>query len=555
MANKLLFKAAPPGRQVPFTDAVNHESAPAYSMTPEQTLAQLASTGCLNQTFYVSGEEQLAVALDAAAKCSPMFVAKTAVWARERAFMKDMPALLVAHIACRTDAADVLPRALRVIDNGKMLRNVVQILRSGQLGRKSIPRPVRRFIRKALVTASPETLLRWSVGDKPSLGDIIAMVHPKPDTQERAYLLGWLRANTKQPAVPREVLPQVVRQYLDFCDPEKPDVEAPDVPWEMLTRLPLTEDGWVRLAKSMRWHALRMNLNTLQRHAVFTDAAMVADVAARLRDAETIRKSRVFPYQLLAAYLNTDGVPVKIREALQDALEVATEAVPTLPPTALCVDVSGSMQSAITGSRHGATSKVRCVDVAGLIASCLLRKSPESAVFPFDTTLHEAGINPRDTVMTNAQTLAALGRGGTACSVPLARLNEVAASYPLVIYVSDNESWADGDATGPMGASVAQAMAYFKMYGAQWSGNFNPAQWQNYQGAMMREWRQYEQRVRGAKLVLIDLTPNATSQAVEEPNILRVGGFSDAVFGLVADFVAGRMSADHWVGKINEVEL
>lgn len=64
------------------------------------------------------------------------FVAKTAIYARERGHMKDMPALLLASLATRDVA--VFARAFpRVVDNGKMLRNVV-ILRSGQVGRKSL---------------------------------------------------------------------------------------------------------------------------------------------------------------------------------------------------------------------------------------------------------------------------------------------------------------------------------------------------------------------------------------------------------------------------------
>jgi 60 kDa SS-A/Ro ribonucleoprotein len=55
--------------------------------------------------------------------------------------------------------------------------------------------------------------------------------------------------------------------------------------------------------------ALRMNLNTLLRHDVFKngnkpDDAMIDYVAGRIADPEAIRRSRQFPYQFLAAYLN-----------------------------------------------------------------------------------------------------------------------------------------------------------------------------------------------------------------------------------------------------------
>lgn len=37
--------------------------------------------------------------------------------------------------------------------------------------------------------------------------------------------------------------------------------------------------------------------------------------------------------------------------------------------------------------------------------------------------------------------------------------------------------------------------------------------------------------------------------------MLNIGGFSDAVFTLVADFAAGRLAGDHWVGMIEKVTL
>jgi len=71
----------------------------------------------------------------------------------------------------------------------------------------------------------------------------------------------------------------------------------------------------------------------------------------------------------------------------------------------------------------------------------------------------------------------------------------------------------------------------------------------------MSEWRQLKARNRDAKLVLIDLQPYATTQAPEAEDVLNVGGFSDAVFELVAAFTKNEMSPAHWVGEIEKIEL
>jgi 60 kDa SS-A/Ro ribonucleoprotein len=55
--------------------------------------------------------------------------------------------------------------------------------------------------------------------------------------------------------------------------------------------------------------------------------------------------------------------------------------------------------------------------------------------------------------------------------------------------------------------------------------------------------------------VLIDLQPNATTQATAREDILNVGGFSDQVFEVMAEFAAGRLRSGHWVDAIEAVTL
>jgi 60 kDa SS-A/Ro ribonucleoprotein len=90
MANKTLFKSLI-GKLMPSTDALNEELAPAYALSPKHQLAQYAATGCLN-TFYASAGEQLAKVLELCAEVDAEFIARTAVFCRERGYMKDMPA-------------------------------------------------------------------------------------------------------------------------------------------------------------------------------------------------------------------------------------------------------------------------------------------------------------------------------------------------------------------------------------------------------------------------------------------------------------------------------
>src|SRR5215510_2103330 len=156
MANKTLFKSLA-GELLPATDALNEENAPAYALLSKHRLAQYAATGCLNRTFYADAGDQLAQVLELCAQIDAEFIAKTAIFCRERGHMKDMPALLCAVLSVKDRAllARVFPR---VIDNAKMLRNFVQIMRSGVVGRKSLGTAPKRLVCEWLDARDPATL-------------------------------------------------------------------------------------------------------------------------------------------------------------------------------------------------------------------------------------------------------------------------------------------------------------------------------------------------------------------------------------------------------------
>jgi 60 kDa SS-A/Ro ribonucleoprotein len=306
---------------------------------------------------------------------------------------------------------------------------------------------------------------------------------------------------------------------------EVPAVPVPAVPFQMLTALNMNAAAWAQVARTAGWHMVRMNLNTFARHGVFEIAGMAEMIAERLRDRNAIARARVFPYQLMAAYFAAGAnVPRMVKEALQDAMEIALERVTAYAKrVVVCPDVSGSMSSSVTGARKGGTSAIRCIDVAGLVTAAIVRANRNALVLPFAEAVKEIEINARDSVLTNAAKLAALGGGGTSCSAPLKRLIERGERADLVVLVSDNQSWVDHHATGPT--------------------------------ETLRLWETFKNKNRDAKLVCIDLQPNRTTQAVERKDVLNVGGFSDEVFEVVERFASGTLSSDHWIGLIERVAI
>jgi len=528
MANKALFQSLPPGGLSPAVDTVNEAGGTAYDFAPAHKLAQYAVTGCMNSTFYASAKTQLDTILKLTDTVSPEFIAQTAIFARQQGYMKDLPALLTAVLAAR-DISLFKAVFSKVIDNAKMLRNFVQIVRSGVTGRKSFGHVPRAMIRNWFETQSSQQLLNGSVGNDPSLADIIKMVHPHPRYVDRgalyAYLLHGIDGLRKRFEHRYEELPDIVKDFECFKVGGGEGEKIPNVEFRLLTGLPLPDRVWKQIARTAPWHMTRMNLNTFLRHGVFEDAELTQLIADRLRSRELIERARMFPYQLMVAYYNADGgIPLTVRNALQDAMEIALDNVPEIPGQVYVFpDVSGSMHSAITGFRAGSTSKVRCVDVAALVAAALVRKNQQTQVIPFEFDVVDVDLNPRDTVMTNARRLSRIGGGGTNCSAPLRMLNQRRATGDVLIYVSDNESWLDSDC-GRHGT------------------------------ATMHQWKTFKVRSPQAKLICIDLQPYGSTQAQEQQDIINVGGFSDQVFRLIGDVASGNYSVGHWVKEIESID-
>ncbi|MCE9552061.1 MAG: TROVE domain-containing protein [Planctomycetes bacterium] len=545
MANKSLFSSIT--SVLPRANAINQEGAAAYRLSPKHALAQLAATGCLSGTYYATAEKQLDELRTLVAQVDDnVYLAKLAVYARERAYMKDMPAALLVALSKRD--TELTHRVFdRIVDNGRVLRSVFLMVRSGHFGRHGLSSSLKRAFARWLNQASVSKLLSASIGNDPSLRDILRMARPIPPDNQRRALFGWLTekeidrwAPATRADLPVEVQALAAYRQADTAEAQALILGELSVRWDLLADAARGPLVWRAIARKMGPQALRMNLNTLVRHEVFAagkNDELVDYVAGRIADADEIRRSRQFPYQYLAAYLNTgNDVPQKIKQSLHAAAEIACGNVPELPgPVVIGVDTSGSMTSAVTGDRgRGATSKMRCVDVASLFAAALLRRNPDSIVVPFDTQAYQPRIDPGDSILSVTQRLVKYGGGGTDCSLPLREANQRHRNRPFAgaILVSDNESWVYGQrshATGRNGST-----------------------------GVMNEWQQFVQNQRrhgvtAPKLVCIDIQPTGTTQAADREDILNIGGFSDAVFTVVSAFLAN--NTGRFVAEVEAIEL
>lgn len=575
MANKRLFNNSvkKSAFHIPPADTFNGAGGKAYSMSDRHSLAQYVATGCFNSTYYTSAETQLATVLELANKVDPEFLGKVAIYGHQNSLMRDVPAFLCAVLATRSPA--VLNKVFsRVIDSGNMLRTYTQMLKGGAVGRKCLGTVSRKNIQRWFDSRTPASIFHQSIGNDPTLGDVIRLAHVKPDSPVKAalfaYLTGAKVADVDGHRVVRTpYLDRVTKEqkYLDHQFDALPELVCQFEAWKAdnTQEMPklnfrfldgagkLTQEQWKQIVRDANWLTTMKNLAAWGKRGIWEDKEMVKLTAARLRDESLIRRARVFPYQIMMAYLASDNptantgrygrmtgvggvgcvnVPTELKLALQDAMEIATRNVPKFSDEGVyvAVDVSGSMSSSSpTGNRGSATSKVTCIHVAGLIGATVLRTNPHAEIIPFEgSVVTKLSMNPRDSVMTNALSLASIGGGSTNCSSVVRMLNRKNAMGKLIIFASDNESWVDSG----------------KSY--DYPNFFNRGT------ELMAEWDIFHKRNAGSKLVCIDMTPRTNSQVTTRKDILQVGGFSDDVFNVIDSFVKPHDDNDYWVNLIEE---
>ncbi len=107
--------------------------------------------------------------------------------------------------------------------------------------------------------------------------------------------------------------------------------------------------------------------------------AAVETVLDRITDAVQVAKARLFPYQVWAAYKHAPSDNWK--RALGTTLDLTTQNIPTLDRTLVVIDMSGSMQVAVSNR-----SVMSRVEVAAVMAAVTAKRSRNADIVIFGHT-------------------------------------------------------------------------------------------------------------------------------------------------------------------------
>lgn len=369
---------APPSYPTVYT----HEGAKAARVTPLEELKRSVLTCLLwEDSFYESGNTNAARIASLVPQCKPEEVAKLAIEARDRMYLRHVPLFLLRELA-RTKPAIARPALTHVIQRADEMGEFLALYwKDRKPGDRKRP-PIAPSIKRALADAFPKfnayQLAKYNRDSTVKLRDVMFLCHPKPKDQEQA---------------------EVWKQLVDGTLP------APDT-WEVeLSAGKDKKETFERLIRENKLGGLALlrNLRNMVQEGV--DESL-------LRDRLEKGANKALPFRYIAA--------AKYAPRLEDSIEKGMlESLVNVPKlngrSLLLIDVSGSMTGQLSSK-----SELRRLDAAAALA-ILCREVCEKAVIFVTagsdmTRIHKTEEIParKGFALSNAvqNSLATMGGGG-----------------------------------------------------------------------------------------------------------------------------------------------
>lgn len=450
------------------TKTTNRAGGVAYEQSDKLKLASILLTSFLKNQFYRNAKTTTKEIVDLAHKVEPLFAAKAAVYARNVFGMRSVSHVVAGELTAPLSGQEYAKRFYeKVIFRPDDVTEILSYVKG------NVSHAMRKGFRKALERFDDYQIAKYKGNGKNiKLVDAVNIVH------------------AHSPSISRLVSGEL----------------KPAETWETKLSKAGTSDNKDE-AKAEVWHELlrerKIGYTALVRNLrnISTQAPELIDVACELlRDEKLIKKSKIFPFQLLTAY--NEMTDRKLLAALSDAIDLSCQNCPKFEgDTLIAVDMSGSMGG-----------KPR--EIASLFAA-VMYKAMNARILMFDSQSEEYIANPLDSVMTIAKNMPFRG-GGTAFSAIFNGLNGT--KFDRIFILSDMQSWGE---------------RYY------WGGNVKEL------------FNEYRRKVNPeTKLYSFDLQGYGDMQFPEQ-NVFCVAGWSDKVFDVIEKLESGKSL----VKQIEEVVL
>ena len=478
-------------------EIVNYEGAKAFRMTPALELYTSVVTSSLSDTFYEKTDARLIRIQELIRKNDAQFVAKLAVYARERMYMRSMPLVLVTELAKIHQGDNLVSRAVgRVVQRAD---EITELLAYYQLAnqRKEVKKLNRlsKQIQKGLGDAfnrfDEYQFSKYNrINTAVKLKDALFLVHPKAKNEAQQLIFDKIAKDELKTAETWETTLSAVGQN-DF-ENENGKIEAKTQAWEALIM-----DG------KLGYMAILRNLRNIIEANVSQEA--IEKVCATLSNARAVANSKQFPFRFLSAYrelkrLNSGRVS-NILSALELAVQHSAANIRGFDAqtrVVIAADVSGSMQTNISPK-----SVVQNFDIGLMLAMLLQNRCDNVVTGMFGDTWKIINM-PKRNILSNVEECrrreGEVGYSTNGHLVIQDLINRRQVVDKIMIF-TDCQLW------NSQGGNTVQVV-----------------------------WKQYRAINPNAKLYLFDLAGYGTTpiKVIENQSVFLIAGWSDKVFDILS---------------------
>lgn len=485
----------------------NYEGAKAYRLTPELELYTAVVTSLLSDSYYEKADTRLARIQALIRQNDPQFVAKLAVYAREKMYLRSLPLVLVTELAKIHQGDNLVSRATnRVVQRADEITELLAYyqLANARKETKKLNR-LSKQIQKGLAEAFNKfDEYQFSKYNRSStdvkLRDALFLVHPKAKNEAQQVIFNKIATDTLATAQTWETTLSAVGQA-DFDSMDEKSAAKTEA-WESLI-----------LSGKLGYMALLRNLRNIVEANVSQEA--LEKVCVTLSDARAVANSKQFPFRFLSAYRElkriNNGRVSKVLSALEAAVQHSANNIRGFDAqtrVVIAADVSGSMQSLISPK-----STVQNFDI-GLMLGMLLQNRCENVVTGmFGDTWKIINV-PKNNILSNVDEFhrreGEVGYSTNGHLVTQDLINRKKVVDKIMIF-TDCQLW---NSRGGNPLSVA--------------------------------WNQYKLIAPNARLYLFDLAGhgNTPINVLENNSVFLIAGWSDKVFEILAAIEEGNQAID-----------
>ena len=375
----------------------NYEGATAYKITPALELYSSVVTFSLNNTFYEKADDRITRLRELIALNNPEFVAKLAIYAREKMYLRSVPLVLAVELAKTHKGDDLVSRLVsRIVKRADEITELLAYYQAANQ-RTDVKKlnKLSKQLQKGLAVSFNKfdeyQFAKYNRDAEIKLRDALFLVHPKAKDENQQALFDKIVNDNLD--VPYTWETELSKQGQSEFANEAEKQNAFRNKWQEL--IDSNKLGYMALLRNLR-NILTANVNQ----------DYIKKITQRIADEKEVQNSKQLPFRFLSDFRELEKVPSPnvqlLLSALEEAMKIAIQNLKGFDENTtvlIACDVSGSMMIPISPR-----SSVQAYDI-GLVLGMLLQYSSKSVMSGIFGDTWKIINLPKDNILSNVQAL------------------------------------------------------------------------------------------------------------------------------------------------------